>query len=639
MRASPRLPVLTALLIMITLLTTAYGADSQKYSIEAYFYPVNPAVGEEVRLTLSIVAKASGEPVRGLSVVVKYSVTIAGVKQTIIKQASEHEAGYYVATLQFTDEGENSIEVEVYDGEEKEVFPLSVIVLPPREPTKHMMPGMPDWLFLTSSGMAVLVSFLVVEAYSKRIGEKPYRRYNILRNRIIKRWVKSRKFQFTLRVPTVAAFILVILAGFFGSQDPSSNIATSLTWIFWWIVLIFTVMFLGRVFCASCPWLAISDWIQKLSLWGRKTRQFTLGLRWPTRFKTILIAAALFILLTWLELAIGVTKSPIQTAYLGLIILGLTLGSMLLFERNYFCRYGCPIGAIQGAYSLMSPVELKAESLEVCKNCKTKDCIRGNEKGYGCPTYTYVGSENSATSTSCILCSECVKTCPHDNVAFNFRPFLKDLTSSFTPSHAWALFAVVILALTSFHGLTMIPTWGLLISLTEPYLGYIGSFTLWMFLFLGFLIGVVYFFVYLARLMSGTTLLNTRTLFTYFAISFLPIALFYHAAHNVAHFNMEFMGFIKALSDPFGYGWNLFGTANIQVAPITSMDYVWYMQAFLIILGHILAVYVSTKIAHRIYPTHSQAFRSQIPITTLMIFYTMFSLWLTAQPMVMRTSM
>jgi len=387
-----------------------------------------------------------------------------------------------------------------------------------------------------------------------------------------------------------------------------------------------------------CPWLAISDWVQKLTFWKKKTRQLTLSRKWPRRLKTVAVAIALFILLTWLELAIGVTRSPLATAFLGVVILSLTLGSMLVFQRNYFCRYACPIGAIQGAYAHISPVELKAENLKVCHECKTKDCLHGNEHGYGCPTYICIGSENTSTSTSCILCSECVKTCPYDNVAFNVRPFLKDLTRSFIPSYGWAFFAIIILALTSFHGFTMIPLWEFLVSTLQPYIGYILSFTFWMMIFMIFLVGIVFSFMYLSKLFSRHSV-STKTLFTYFAFSFLPIALFYHAAHNVAHFSMEFSLLLRVASDPFGLGWNLFGTADMAVGPLLSMDVVWYMQAFLIILGHVLAVYVATVISRRVFPTKSEAFRSQVPITVLMVFYTMFSLWLTAQPMVMKTSM
>ena len=37
------------------------------------------------------------------------------------------------------------------------------------------------------------------------------------------------------------------------------------------------------------------------------------------------------------------------------------------------------MGRITGIYSLFSPVELRPQSTEVCKDCHTKDCYRGNE--------------------------------------------------------------------------------------------------------------------------------------------------------------------------------------------------------------------------------------------------------------------
>src|SRR5674476_1327621 len=47
---------------------------------------------------------------------------------------------------------------------------------------------------------------------------------------------------------------------------------------------------------------------------------------------------------------------------------------------------------------------------EVCLTCKTKDCMRGGDEGFGCPWYTWPGSADS--NLSCGLCTECFKACP-----------------------------------------------------------------------------------------------------------------------------------------------------------------------------------------------------------------------------------
>src|SRR3546814_8283871 len=51
---------------------------------------------------------------------------------------------------------------------------------------------------------------------------------------------------------------------------------------------------------------------------------------------------------------------------------------------------------------------------------------------------------------------------------------------------------------------------------------------------------------------------------------------------------------ISLLSDPFGWGWNLFGTAGLLRAPILpSMSMVWHTQVGLILFGHIVSVYIA----------------------------------------------
>src|SRR5690606_39361539 len=45
--------------------------------------------------------------------------------------------------------------------------------------------------------------------------------------------------------------------------------------------------------------------------------------------------------------------------------------------------------------------------------------------GYPCPTSEYMGAMND--NQYCTLCTECVKSCPHDNIALNVRSSGADL--------------------------------------------------------------------------------------------------------------------------------------------------------------------------------------------------------------------
>ena len=51
---------------------------------------------------------------------------------------------------------------------------------------------------------------------------------------------------------------------------------------------------------------------------------------------------------------------------------------------------------------------------------------------------------------------------------------------------------------------------------------------------------------------------------------------------------------IPLLSDPFGRGWNLFGTAGYRVdIALAGARFAWYAALAAIVTGHVLAVYLA----------------------------------------------
>ncbi len=76
-----------------------------------------------------------------------------------------------------------------------------------------------------------------------------------------------------------------------------------------------------------------------------------------------------------------------------------------------------------------------------------------------------------------------------------------------------------------------------------------------------------------------------------FAHTLVPIALAYAVAHYLTLIVFEGQQLIAALSDPFGVGWDLFGTADRKVDFfITAAEPVWYVQVGVIVTGHVLGV-------------------------------------------------
>ncbi|MGA7953479.1 MAG: sigma 54-interacting transcriptional regulator [Gloeobacterales cyanobacterium] len=62
-------------------------------------------------------------------------------------------------------------------------------------------------------------------------------------------------------------FPVVVFILFWGPQDRAHNIGLNLFWAWWWPVVLFLFPFLGRVWCAVCPFMIYGEVIQKLSLW------------------------------------------------------------------------------------------------------------------------------------------------------------------------------------------------------------------------------------------------------------------------------------------------------------------------------------------------------------------------------------
>jgi len=286
-------------------------------------------------------------------------------------------------------------------------------------------------------------------------------RFDLLSIGWVRACLRSRVFRFALQAVVAALFVLIIAAGLFGNQNPALNIAPILTWTVWWGLLIVLIMFAGKAWCYVCPWDAIAGWTERLSLWQKSNDGLTLGMKWPRVVRNIWIATVLFVGLTWIELGFGVTMKPRVTAYLAIAMLLMAMVSALLFDRKSFCRYGCLVGRVSGLYALFAGTEVRSKNAAVCRSCRTKECVTGSRTAYGCPTYLYPG--NLKTNTYCIQCMECVQACPHGNLAVNLRPWGSDLELEGKPRSDEAYLALLMLAITGFHGLTMTPVWQQLI--------------------------------------------------------------------------------------------------------------------------------------------------------------------------------
>jgi YHS domain-containing protein len=511
----------------------------------------------------------------------------------------------------------------------------------------HTMWGTPPWMYYTSIAVVLIVSFGLFEWIDRVRGAitsagvtSGVDRINLLQNGIVRRLATSRVFRFLLQAVIVGLFFLIIAAGLFGNQNPALNIAPLLTWTVWWGGLVILIMFAGKAWCYVCPWDAVAGWMEKLRLWRPAAEGLGLNLKWPAAFRNILLATLLFVGLTWVELGFGVTMKPRITAYLGITMLLMAIVSAFLFQRKGFCRYACLVGRVSGLYALFSGVEIRSRDAQVCKDCRGKECVRGSETAYGCPTFLYPGGMTA--NTYCIQCTECLQACPHDNLALNLRPWGADLANQTRPRTDEAYLALLMLSITGFHGLTMTPNWAQLTDWLAGSLslGKLLSFSAGMALIMLAPIAVYALLVAASHRLAGTASerLSYRDYFVRYAYALLPIALFYHLAHNLEHLLMEGPKVVGLISDPFGWGWNLFGTLDWSVPPLVSLDVLWVLQIALVLVGHVYSLWVAQRTSVRLFGDRGAAFRSQLPMLVAMICFSVFSLWLLKQPMEMRTS-
>jgi hypothetical protein len=405
-------------------------------------------------------------------------------------------------------------------------------------------------------------------------------------------------------------------------------------------MLIVLILFAGKAWCYVCPWDALAGWAERLTLWRKAASGLSLGLRWPRVVRNISIATILFLGLTWVELGFGVTLKPRVTAYLALAMAFLAILAALLFERRSFCRYGCLVGRVSGLYALFAGCEVRCRDAVTCQGCRTKECVTGSGAAYGCPTFLYPGK--LSTNTYCIQCLECVQACPRDNLALNLRPWGSDLVAEGKPRSDEAYLALFMLSMTGFHGLTMTPVWQRLVEgfREQVNAGRIAGFTAGMAAIILLPVALYAFLVAVSRWIGNRHAVKPLTYkgtFIRYAYALLPIALFYHIAHNLEHLLMEGPKVLALISDPCGWSWNLFGTAGWNMPPLISLDKLWIAQVALVLVGHVYSLWVAQKTSRRLFGTARAAFWSQLPMLAGMIAFSVFSLWLLKQPMEMRT--
>ena len=84
---------------------------------------------------------------------------------------------------------------------------------------------------------------------------------------------------------------------------------------------------------------------------------------------------------------------------------------------------------------------------------------------------------------------------------------------------------------------------------------------------------------------------GSKGLASAFVFSLVPIAIGYHLAHYLSCLLIAGQLVIPLASDPFGFGWDIFGTVNYRLrVDALNARFVWFTALAAILTGHIVAV-------------------------------------------------
>ena len=442
---------------------------------------------------------------------------------------------------------------------------------------------LPLGLYLFGAAAVVALSFVVFALFIRRPAAAHGRAPSAVWALPLSPIVSHPALVLALRLAVLALFAVAVLAGLFGDQSPYRNIVPTLVWIVWWVGLAFISAFVGDVWALVNPWRTVFDgaqWLARLLGWDGVLGPYltyprALGV-WP--------ACLLLLAFVWTELVDPDAASPAHIAALAIAYSAFTWAGMIAFGRDTWLRNGEVFSLVFATFSRFAPIAMSSDRLVL--------------RGFGTGLL-----EEPRVSTSMMA------------------------------------FVLLLLASVLYDGLIGTGEWALVESAVRerlPYVGHMavttaGLVAFWL-LFLGAYLGICA----VTSLVAGGRPAPAEVARS-FALTLVPIAIGYHVAHYLVFLLVQGQYIIPLLSDPFGRGWNLFGTAGYRVdIALAGARFAWYAALAAIVAGHVFAVYLAHMRAIAVFESPRIALASQVPLTALMVLYTFVGLSITAEPIVER---
>jgi polyferredoxin len=412
----------------------------------------------------------------------------------------------------------------------------------------------------------------------------------------LKKIVVSRWPQIILMILAMAMIYIVIMTSVFGTKVSGRNLGVLMMWAIWLFVLIAILTPLGgRIWCTICPLPFFGDLIQRQSVYaplkGRtgdyNNKFFGLFLKWPERLNNHWLRLVIFLILATFSTTLVATPRISGITVIGLMLVPTIMA--MIWELRAFCRYLCPVSVFVGPFSGLSYLALRSKSQLVCDQCKPHYCQKGNLNGWACPYGLNVGKIKE--NADCGLCLECTRSCAYNNVSLFKRPFAAEhLTRNL--SEGWLTIAIFTIAMV--YSVLYLGCWPVVrdfVNILDKHnWGLFGIYSLILWSLVLFIMPALLYL--LAKIGAGFSKRNipAKEVFLSYTGSLLPLGLFLWIAFVIPMLFVNITFIEQSASDPFGWGWDFFGTANIpwhQFLP----QYIPWFQAILILIG----LYISLR--------------------------------------------
>ena len=447
----------------------------------------------------------------------------------------------------------------------------------------------PFWMYAWGAASALLLSFFVVGWIVARRPSEPDLLVRDVSDEPAVRVFRERGGLAAAKALSLGALLLCIATGLFGTRNPYLNINMTLFWIVFLLGFTYLVALAGDLYSVVNPWQVLVDVVRYQfagAFRGRFRYPAWLGC-WP--------ALAFYIGFVWIELFGGIQPSSLAVMLLAYSAINLC-GAWLVGARDWFrhCEF---FGVFFCLIGRMAPLEYAPGAERVRLRLPLGGLVQDPAQSLG--EVVFILFMLSSTAFDGLHVTETWR-----------RFFWVHLWQALQP---W-LSSNIVVAYPTLKTLDL--AYETLALVASPF---------------------VYLTVYLAFLWMAKSLTRSprtlRALALSFANSLLPIALVYNVTHYYTSILTQGVQVVRLASDPFGFGWNLFGTARGLAAPIVlDAGAVWHTQVGLILVGHVLAVFFAHLEALRVFSNRRAAVVSQLPMLALMVLLTTVGLWILAQP-------